>query len=213
MKLSFDTRSCSPGRVSRHLTLLAYTATVLLSCFSASALDQASLSILQNAAGEKVVLDASTGTVWVWDLSLQARRTYDQQIAGIQQLNATTYFDLAGWHMATATEMQPLLAQSTDVIRQTFHPSHERYDGIYEWHYWSGRYESGSAGIHQAAQTAWGNFAFGPFNYPWPGIVNLSDAGDYIESSAWVVTTIPEPTTGAMFIVAAVAIALRRGRR
>jgi hypothetical protein len=168
------------------------------------------LTMLQNGAGEKVVFDAAHGNIWYWDLSAFAAKTYADQLAGIQQLNADSYFDTAQWHLASASEMQPLWSLGTATIRQTFNPSEVRYEAPYQWHYWSGRYADGTGGIHRASETGWGNFAFGPWDYAWPTVVNLSDAGVYSEHGAWVVATIPEPAvvTFLMFGAAVMSFAL-----
>lgn len=174
---------------------------LMVSCFPPLAHGTDALTTLQNGAGEKVVFDPAYGNIWYWDLSVFAGKTYAEQLAGIQQLNVDTYFDTAQWHLATAQEMQPLWLLSTDVIRQTFNPGEVRYEGSYQWHYWSGRYADGFGGIHGASETGWGNFVFGPWDYAWPTIVNLSDVGVYSDQGAWVVATVPEPAAGTFLLV------------
>jgi len=169
-------------------------------CFSVivQANAASSLSVQINGAGEKVVFDQENNNLWYWDLGAFANQSYSQQLGGIQQLNTTTYFDLGGWHLASEAEMQQLWRFDSAAIQQAFHPSHERYEGDYQWHYWSGRFESGSGGIHAESETAWGNFVFGPFFYRWPSVGYLSDSGNYQERGAFVVTSVPEPSAVAL---------------
>jgi hypothetical protein len=160
----------------------------------------ASLGIQQNGAGQKAVFDSVNNEMWYWDLSTFANETYAQQLAGIQQLNVNSYFGLTDWHLASTSEMQPLWTLSSDTIRSDFNPTQERYEGSYEWHYWSGRFESGSDGVHLASATGWGEFVFGHWDYAWPDIVGLSDANgspDY--GGAWIVSAVPEPQIAALF--------------
>jgi hypothetical protein len=178
-------------------TFLQILALAMLPALASGA--PASLSILQNSAGQKAVFDSANNEMWYWDLSTYANETYAQQLAGIQQLNVNPYFGLTGWHLASTAEMQPLWALNSDTIRLDFNPTQVRYDGSYEWHYWSGRFESGSDGMHQASDTAWGNFVFGPWDYAWPEIVNLDDAsGSSDYGGAWIVSPVPEPQIAAL---------------
>lgn len=171
------------------------------------------LTIQVNGAGEKVVFDVANNNMWYWNLNAFAGQTYGQQLGGIQQLNAATYFDAANWHLASLQEMQQLWVFDSATIRQSFHPSHERYDGGYQWHYWSGRYEVGSGGIHAMSETAWGNFVWGPFDYAWgPNSGGaLSDGSGYQERGAFVVASVPEP--GAMTLFCFGGLALNSLRR
>jgi len=178
-------------------TFLQILALAMLPALASGA--PASLSILQNSAGQKAVFDSANNEMWYWDLSTYANETYAQQLAGIQQLNVNSYFGLTDWHLASTAEMQPLWTLSSDTIRSDFNPTQVRYDGSYEWHYWSGRFESRSGGVHRASDTAWGNFFWGPWDYAWPDIVNLDDSSgspDY--GGAWVVSPVPEPQIAAL---------------
>ena len=178
-------------------TFLQILALAMLPALASGA--PASLSILQNSAGQKAVFDSVNNEMWYWDLSTFANETYAQQLAGIQQLNVNSYFGLTDWHLASTVEMQPLWELSSDTIRSDFNPTQVRYEGSYEWHYWSGRFESGSGGVHQASDTAWGNFVFGPWDFAWPQIVNLADSGGYSDyGGAWVVSPVPEPQIAAL---------------
>jgi hypothetical protein len=173
-------------------TLLQILALAMLPALASGA--TASLSVLQNNTGHKAVFDSVNNEMWYWDLSTFANETYAQQLAGIQQLNVNSYFGLTDWHLASTAEMEPLWTLSTDTIRSDFNPTQVRYESAYEWHYWSGRFESGSDGAHLASATGWGNFAFGPWDFAWPDIVGLSDANgspDY--GGAWIVSPVPEP--------------------
>jgi hypothetical protein len=172
----------------------------------------ASLSVLQNGAGQKVVFDSVNNEIWYWDLSAFADQTYSQQLADIQQLNISAYFKTTGWHLATPADMQPLWSLDTATIRADFNPTEVLYEGSYEWHYWSGRFESGSDGFHSGSATAWGNFYFGPFDFTWPDTYSLFDAeGDSDYGGAWVVSTVPEPqTTVLLGCGSAILLLLRR---
>jgi len=176
----------------------------------------ASLSVLQNGAGQKAVLDSVNNEIWYWDLSAFANQTYAQQLADIQQLKISDYFGTTGWHLATAAEMQPLWSLDTATIRADFNPTEVLYEGSYEWHYWSGRFESGSGGVHYGSETAWGNFYFGPFDYPWPDIYSLVDsAADPSYGGAWVVSTVPVPEPQTYFFFgggSALFLSMRRRR-
>lgn len=173
----------------------------------------APLSVLQNGAGQRVVFDSAHDEIWYWDLSAFADQTYPQQLAAIQQLNNSAYFETTGWHLATLTEMQPLWSLDTATIRADFNPTEVLYEGSYEWHYWSGRFESGSGDIHSGSATAWGNFYFGPFDYAWPSTYSLPDATGYPDyGGAWVVSTVPEQQTTVLFGCGSVMLLLLRRR-
>lgn len=175
----------------------------------------ASLSVLQNGAGQTVVLDSVNNEIWYWDLSAFADQTYSQQLADIQQLNLSAYFGTTGWHLATPADMQPLWSLDSATIREEFNPTLVLYSGTYEWHYWSGRFESGSGGLHEGSVTAWGNFYFGPFDYAWPDTYYLSDVSGYADyGGAWVVSTapVPEPQTAVYLVCGSVLFLLLRER-
>ena len=176
----------------------------------------ADLAIVQNGIGEEAVYDSVNGYLWYWDLSLFANANYYQQMALIEQLNLKAYFGTTGWHLATDADMATLWSLNSQTIRQMFHPSHERYDGAYEWHYWSGRFGGSVYGDeHLAVQTAWGNFAFGPFEYAWPEIYYTVDGNGGQETGAWVVA-VPEPGSAFLLLAFAGLGAVRRhhaGRR
>ena len=57
----------------------------------------------------------------------------------------------------------------------------------------------GAVDEHLAAQTAWGNFAFGPFEYAWPGIYYTVDGNGGQETGAWVVA-VPEPGSAVLLL-------------
>jgi hypothetical protein len=173
----------------------------------------ASLSVLQNGVDQRVVLDSANNEIWYWDLSTFANLTYAQQLADIQQLNVSAYFGSTGWHLAKPAEMQPLWLLDSATIRANFNPTEVLYSGYYEWHYWSGRYESGSGGTHQGCDTAWGNFYFGPFDYSWPETYSLSDAAGYADyGGAWVVSAAPEPTPPSFSAAAVLCFCCCAGR-
>jgi hypothetical protein len=193
-------------------TFLQILALAMLPALASGA--PASLSILQNSAGQKAVFDSANNEMWYWDLSTFASEPYAQQLAGIQQLNVDSYFGLTDWHLASTAEMEPLWTLSSDTIRLDFNPTLERYEDSYEWHYWSGRFESGSAGSHQASATGWGNFVFGPWDYAWPDIVGLDDSSgspDY--GGAWIVSTVPEPQIAALLSFGSAMILFLHQRR
>ena len=156
------------------------------------------LTVQVNGTGERVVFDSANNNMWYWDLSAFASQTYGQQLSGIQQLNTNTYFDLANWHLASLQEMEQLWRFDSTTIREAFHPSHERYEAGDQWHYWSGRYEYGSGGIHAESETAWGNFVFGAFDYAWPSVGYLTDTSGYQERGAFVVASVPEPSAASL---------------
>lgn len=171
-------------------------------------------TVLQNPAGQSVVLDEAHGNYWYRDLHAFANLTYGQQVVSIQGLNTSAYFGATHWHMATPADMPPLWALTTDALRQAFLPSHERYEGAYEWHYWSGRYaQSVQADVHAASETGWGSFFFGPWHDAWPNQIALVDSAPYLEHGAWVVTQIPEPGSAPLLALGSALWLLCRSRR
>lgn len=171
--------------------------------------------IPQESNGQRVLMDTENGRAWFWDLSRFANQTYSQQENVIQDLNAGAYFGLTSWHLATDPEVQTLLSLDAQTIRRLFHPSHERYEGNYEWHYWSGRFGSTFSDQRQCVQSAWGVFAWGPFDFGWPQTFFARNEGAFMETGAWAVALIPvpEPSMAALMGLSVLAGWLRNKGR
>lgn len=197
-----------PQTVGRSSTIACAMVLILGSLGVAS---QAHALTMEVINGDSVVYDDENDRYWYWDLSAFTSLTYAQQASGIQQLNVDEYFGMTTWHIATEPEMQELFRFGTEEIRGTFNPSQERYDGSYEWHYWTGRYDD--AGTRKAVQTAWGNFAFGPWDYAWPDLegTRYDDSLALPRLGAWVVT--PEPATLPLVIFGLGALSAAQRRR
>jgi hypothetical protein len=172
--------------------------------------------IPQESNGQRVVMDPANGRAWFWDLGRFSNQTYSQQEDVIQDLNAEAYFGLTGWHLATAPEMETLFALDDRTVRQLFHPSHERYEGSFEWHYWGGRFDSTSSSyLHMCVQSAWGTFVWGPFDFGWPQTFSAVDSSAFRETGAWAVAMvpIPEPSVLALMALGVLAGSMRdKGR-
>lgn len=136
---------------------------------------------------------------WIQELRLFNNRTYDEQIAAINNFEITGYTDW-NWHMANRGEMTALWTYSPSEIFEAFGPTYGPEDDP-SHDYWTlyGRWnERVSIGASRYA-VIWYNEENGYHNvHMTPGVsddVAQTDTGAWVVASAPPPAPVPEPAT------------------
>lgn len=177
--------------------------TLLLFLFSAANVHSALTPIY----GNNIVYDDTNNIYWLADMSIFVNQTYGDQITNIGNHTYTDPNNVVwdNWKMASLDEMNLLWAYSGAEIVDSFLPSKPGSTNIY-----SGRYDLAAGQGHTRAWiNDYGGGTIGKSNLYGH---TIGDDSVYDSIGAWVVSTVPVPSSFLLFGTSLIGL-VRFGRR